>query len=233
MTFNKDKFLQCKSYNDPFPVLEIRNFLNKDEAQLACEILDKADFDEFVMGNRKNIRKGTKLFGDFINKNKFISDLYNFFNDINQYEYILEKLLKLSKSSKLEFNLSKKPENFNKDYYAYKSTLHNKNFIKMTSNYLGKKFPKIFKKFFECFFLDMAFAEARRGYKIETHTDKPTRIIVFLLYLNDLNEEEGGGLEIYSTKSTDDKPTLHHTFKPKAGKLIAFLSNPVSFHNVQ
>jgi Rps23 Pro-64 3,4-dihydroxylase Tpa1-like proline 4-hydroxylase len=83
----------------------------------------------------------------------------------------------------------------------------------------------------------MNYSIATRGYNLPTHTDKKTRILVFLLYLNDLNENSGGALEIYSkidkkTNSTDKKFFLENKFQPKKGKLIVFLSNPVSYHNV-
>ena len=72
----------------------------------------------------------------------------------------------------------------------------------------------------------MIFYIAGKGYEIKTHVDKPTRIIVLMLFLNDLTEEDGGAFEIYS-KEKDNNPT--YGFKPEAGKLVAFLSNPGSF----
>ena len=78
----------------------------------------------------------------------------------------------------------------------------------------------------------MNYSLALKGYKLNTHTDKKTRMIVFLLYLNEL-EDKGGDLEIYSqNKSPHKKFSIERSFKPKAGKLIIFLSNPISFHNV-
>jgi len=233
MTFSKDRFLNYKSYTDPFPIIEITNFLSKEEAQLSCEMLDKADFDEIVMENRKNIRKGTEIFKNFLIKNKIMNDLYKFFNNEKQYEYWLEKLISLSNESKLEYKLLSRPKNFREEYYAYKNTVHNKSLIKKILNFVSKKFSNIYQKLHEFYFFDMVFAVAGKGYKMKTHADKPTRIIVFLLYLNNLNEDEGGGLEIYSRQNDNEELTIHHKFKPEAGKLIVFLSNPISFHNVE
>jgi len=233
MTFSKDRFLNYKSYSDPFPIFEITNFLSKKEAQLACEILDKADIDEIVMENRKNIRKGTENFKNFLIKNKFMNDLYKFFNNEKQYEYWLEKLISLTNESKLKYKLLSRPKNFKEEYSVYKNTLHNKNLIKKISNYVSKKFSSIYQKLNQFYFFEMVFAIAGKGYKMKTHTDKPTRIIVFLLYLNNLNEDEGGSLEVYSRQNHNEELKIHHKFKPEAGKLIVFLSNPISFHNVE
>ena len=233
MTFDSDRLLNCKTHYNPFPILEINDFLNKEEAELACKILDDTNFDETNMVNRKNVRKGTKNFDYFIEKNKFFSDLFAFFNDENQYKYLFEKLSAISSNSDLKFEIVDKPDSFKNDYYAYKNTVHKNKISKKIWNFFIKKFPKIFDKYFSFTFLDMIFAEAGAGYRLETHTDKPTRVIVFLLYLNDLKDDEGGSLEVYSNNNEKNELIVHSKFKPKAGKLIVFLSNPVSFHNVE
>ena len=40
---------------------------------------------------------------------------------------------------------------------------------------------------------------AKKGYKLKTHKDKDNRMVVFLLYLNKL-DETGGSFEIYSKR---------------------------------
>ena len=232
MTFPENRFSQCISYNDPFPCLEFTNFLSKEETQQLCDIFEKSKFDEFVMGNRKNIRKGTKNFNNIVNDNKIVSDIYNFFNNENQFEYLIGKLLSISKNSKNNFKINNRPKTFKDKFYAYKIGVHNLHLIKKFFEFFKRKFPNLNKKFFSCYFLDMVFAIAGKGYEIKTHVDKPTRIIVLMLFLNDLKEEDGGAFEIYS-KEKDNDPTLFKRFKPEAGKLVAFLSNPASFHNVQ
>ena len=185
------------------------------------------------MINRKNIRKGTENFEELIEKNKLFKDLYKFFNSENQYKYLFEKLSLISSNSNLRFEIIDKPKGFKSDYYAYKKTIHKKKIGKRIANFFIKRFPKIFNKYYSFTFLDMIFAESGAGYKLETHTDKPTRVIVFLLYLNDLEDDEGGSLEVYSNDNESKQLTVKNKFKPKAEKLIAFLSNPVSFHNVE
>ena len=85
---------------------------------------------------------------------------------------------------------------------------------------------------------------AGNGYKREIHRDSDERLIVFLLYLNDLdNNTEGGELEIYNYLKTNSKkinPTpsvndcaLIEKIKPSAGKLVIFKNDDTSFHAVR
>ena len=50
----------------------------------------------------------------------------------------------------------------------------------------------------------MDFSQAEKGYFREPHHDKNTRLINFLIYFNDLNESDGGALDIYGYKSLPD-----------------------------
>ena len=55
---------------------------------------------------------------------------------------------------------------------------------------------------------------------------------MFLLYLNELNDK-GGHLEVLSkNENLNGDFNIDRKFKPEVGKLIVFLSNPISFHNV-
>ena len=56
----KERLLNYKSHNDPFPVIEISNFLDQEECIVATRILQNTKYDEFVRLNRSNIRKGSK-----------------------------------------------------------------------------------------------------------------------------------------------------------------------------
>tara|TARA_Y100000741_G_C18182759_1_gene530061 strand:- start:728 stop:1072 length:345 start_codon:yes stop_codon:yes gene_type:complete len=87
----------------------------------------------------------------------------------------------------------------------------------------------------------MDFSLAQSGYFREPHHDKNTRIINFLIYFNDLNEEDGGSLDIYGYKSMpkvfktqpdEDLIIKQKSFLPKKKQLIIFLSNPISIHGV-
>ena len=232
MKLEKERLLNFKEIYDPFPVMEIDNFLSKEEAEECVRILEEKEFDEFVNEGRKNIRMGTKKFSRTIKENNILSSIYKFFNDEKIFDIILKDLEKISKNSKKKFTLINKPEYFKKNFFAYKRSIHNKNYLKKISNFLFNKFLKKIGFFKDQFYFEMNYSLAFKGYKLDTHTDKKTRIIVFLLYLNEL-DDNGGHLEIYSkNENFKNNFNIEKKFKPQVGKLIIFLSNPVSFHNV-
>ena len=216
-------------YSEPFPILVFENFLNQKEAEDAINSINNEKFDEKVNEGRNNIRKGTKSFENTIKNKNILSELYSFFNNKEVFENLLLKLEKVSKSSKNDFKINNKPNHFKNNFYEYKKKVHNKNFFKKILNYVNKK---IFKNYnYNSFYFEINFSMAEKGYKLKTHRDKESRMVVFLLYLNKLNEE-GGSFEVYSKKN-DDNFVLERKFNPESGKLIVFLSNPLSYHNVE
>ena len=232
MKLEKERLLDFRKIHDPFPVMEIDNFLSKEEAQECVNILEKKSFDEFVNEGRKNIRMGTEKFSNITKENNILSGIYKFFNDEKIFNIIYKDLEKISKDSKKKFTLINKPKHFKHRFFAYKKSIHNNNYIKKISNFLFKKILKKISYFKDQFYFEMNYSLALKGYKLNTHTDKKTRMIVFLLYLNEL-DDKGGDLEIYSqNKSSHKEFNIERSFKPKVGKLIVFLSNPISFHNV-
>ena len=93
------------------------------------------------------------------------------------------------------------------------------------------------------FFLHLDYSVAQVEYNREPHHDSNTRIINFLLYLNTLENNNGGALEIYNYKNNDnlnfkitsnkENLEINKKISPKAGKLIDFLSSPKSIHAVE
>ena len=87
------------------------------------------------------------------------------------------------------------------------------------------------------------YSVAKVGYTREIHRDSDSRVIVFLLYLNNLEDYvEGGSLKIQSSKIDKKKyaPRIENEnadvvneFKPKAGRLIMFLNTANSYHSVE
>jgi len=86
-------------------------------------------------------------------------------------------------------------------------------------------------------------SRAANGYTREIHRDSDSRAIVFLIYLNDLdNSGEGGELNLYEycgPERGDPPPTpedsvckLLHSIKPQRGSLVAFENGNDSFHGV-
>ncbi len=80
---------------------------------------------------------------------------------------------------------------------------------------------------------------SKKGYTREVHRDSDSRVIVFLLYLNSLEEDVGGKLCLY--KSINEKtiydpiPKISSVEKfeqitPSSGKLIMFLNTSNAYH---
>ena len=239
----KDRLSNFKIYNDPFPILEFNNFLNIEESKIATDILKNSDFDEIKDGGRKNVRKGSKNFYYFLEKNKVFKDIYYFLNNEEIFNYFAKKLKNISNGSSLKFEIKNLPNKFKPDFYEYKRDIHKFNFFQRLKSFTYKKIPKRIQNLFNFYFFDLVFCYAKKGYQTPIHRDKNSRIIVFLLYLNNLTENDGGCLEIYKNVKkfenqnivipNSDDVYLKHKIKPEAGKLIVFQSNPVSFHKAQ
>ena len=60
LTVTIQRFVNFKKHLNPFPIIEIEHFLSKEESLEIFKILNDAKYDEKVMGNRRNIRKGLK-----------------------------------------------------------------------------------------------------------------------------------------------------------------------------
>lgn len=93
--------------------------------------------------------------------------------------------------------------------------------------------------------LDILFdiSQAVNGYKREIHRDSDSRLIVFLLYLNELDEGGVGGtlnLFNYCGKDHDDPDpqpnpescSLIKAIAPEKGKLVIFKNDNHAFHSV-
>ena len=86
------------------------------------------------------------------------------------------------------------------------------------------------------------FSKSPNGYKREIHRDSDSRTIVFLIYLNELdNKGSGGDLNLHQYKNLHSKIPAHpkndecviiKTIPPKTGLLITFLNSHDSLHSV-
>ena len=86
-----------------------------------------------------------------------------------------------------------------------------------------------------------SYSKAGNGYKREIHRDSDSRLIVCVLYLNELPETgEGGSFDIYK-RVKEDKNLAQpsntscekiESIKPGVGKLIIFLNEDSSYHAV-
>ena len=235
----KEKLLNYKSYADPFPLIEISNFLDEKQCAEATNVLKSSKFDEFVRLNRSNIRKGSNSFKKLLEENNVFDELYNFFNCEEQYKFLSKELEKVSIKSKNNFVMKNKPRAFKKDLFKYKSSIHGNNIVSKFIHFIKNN---IVNKFVNYYYFDLHFSIANKGYAMATHRDNDTRFLTFLLYFNTLQEDEGGRFEIYKKKNNfdlnvirpdDQNVIVEKRIKPEAGKLIVFLSNPLSYHNAE
>ena len=103
-------------------------------------------------------------------------------------------------------------------------------------NYLLRKKPLIP-------LFDYSFSS--NGYGREIHRDSDNRLIVVLLYLNDLDQSTlGGDLEIYKIKKEKIEQNIYppqpnkkdcdleYIIKPKKGRLVMFVNQFNSYHGV-
>jgi hypothetical protein len=104
------------------------------------------------------------------------------------------------------------------------------------------KFSKIFYPFSRPVELLFDYSVAGQGYKREIHRDTDSRLIVFLIYLNQFNDDNqsGGNLELYelldgNNNYAQPKPEfckIKEIIKPQVGKLVVFLNSSNSYHAV-
>jgi Rps23 Pro-64 3,4-dihydroxylase Tpa1-like proline 4-hydroxylase len=215
-----------KSLNNPFPHIVIDNFL--DEAQykkILNEILevDKKYNINSVMGGRYQYSI------DLFDENCHTKKLFDFFNSGLTYKKI----------QNLFINIPKNDTSENSEYLIdekkFTHFLKKKNILQ---NILKRLFPKFFKK---KLFLHMDFSVAKNNYFRDPHHDKNTRIISFLLYLNTIDNNQGGSLKLYKFKKNQkyerfpsyDKIEFVKKIEPKGGRLVIFLSCPNSIHEVE
>lgn len=217
----KYSFKKRKILKKPFPILIIKNFINKiNQNKIIKEILNvekKIDVEK-VMGGR--YQYSNHLF----KKNDLCNDIYDYFNKKETFQ----KILGIVDNNKKQFHIK---DNQYKKFLKKTNILHS----------LTKKFfPSLLKN---SFFLEMDFSVAKNNYYREPHHDKDTRILSFLIYLNNTKNSNGGSLEIYKFKKNYNKlferfPKKHNLklykkIKPQFGQFIAFISSPDSIHGVE
>ena len=193
-------------------------------------------------------------FSKLYNNSKDWRQLVDKFKSEKFLEYFLNELNIQNKNFKIKDfffknQLSKFEEKYKKLSSKAVQTLNTKSLLKFTLFRIFKNFSFYFFKFKNVFSktknLELLFdySQAGNGYFREIHRDSDERMIVFLLYLNELDiEASGGSLNIYkynklldeNIKLTPNKENcdLINSIKPETGKLVIFLNNDTSFHSV-
>jgi len=218
-----------KIKKSPFPLLIINNFIDKKlSKELASEINKTKSFDDLVMNGRFRVNKGSNNFKNLL-KNSI--KLKKFYNSINNYNFY-KKLYKL-----LNDNFKKENWELNNNISRYSK----KNYGLQKGVKLTKNLEKIFKK--NTLNLDIDFSSCANGYYRSPHRDRDSRVINFLLYLNNVKKKEGGQLEVYDIKKNnliDHYPRFPNiknlkkvqNLRPISSTFIFFKSTPNSYHGV-
>ena len=224
-------FDKLKINYSPFPYIEISDFISKNySSKLRNEILSYDGFDDKVMVNRKRINKGSKNFEKIISNSDNINQIYEYLNDIETFK----KLYSLFDLKKSQWIITENLNNFSKKNFGKQSNSYYEKIIKFFAE------KKILKTKIN---LDIDFSVSGKGYYRGPHRDRETRILNFLLYLNDFDKEDGGDLKIFKYNKdqysdqvnyprfpNNELVTETYSAFPKEGKLVVFLSTPNSYH---
>lgn len=236
MNSNSNRFKNKSVFTEPFPILVYKNFLTEKENKEIYQVIKNHDsFDAEKFGGRKQIRMGSQNFEKIIDNNSSLKNVSNFLNNKDTFKYFLKEINNLTSQNNFNFELddSFKYEKNPKDLFFKKNSSRLSKFFKKIKNIYKLKKQEIA--------LQIDFSLSSKGYRREPHTDKPTRILVMLIYFNNLSKEDGGSLDIYKYKNSklnyNSQPSSKelckmYSFVPKARSLIVFQSNPVSVHSV-
>ena len=196
--------------------IEIDNFIDSDELIKLKNQVNKLEFNSTskAMVNRLRIMNTDNDFKKILANNSSIQEFYNKLNN----KFFFTKLIDyFNRKYNKQLSLYKKM-NFIPRPYKY---FVNYNTTKKLSRY--RLYSKLFKKNFH---LSFDISKSGKNYYRELHRDTNNRYIVFLYYLNTLDQNAGGEL-VFRSNNLKDK-----IIKTKENKLICFISNNSSHHMV-
>tara|TARA_B100001093_G_C26821019_1_gene1011897 strand:- start:1047 stop:1841 length:795 start_codon:yes stop_codon:yes gene_type:complete len=224
---------------NPYPIIVFKDFLDNQEIKYMSEYFkkNKTDFDKNVMGGRNTVLKGGIKYRTFIEKNILGKTLDDFFDNPETFNYIKKELDNCKTKSKRKFYTKFNSFTYKKNYLE---ELKDRFFISKIKNKLIRYHSQIKDRgIIHC---HMDFSEAKAGYQREPHHDTENRIISFLLYFNDFEQNNGGNFQIYDFLSENEsyskRPNINNLklvkeITPTAGTLVAFYSSPNSIHGVE
>lgn len=231
MKLNLDKITKIDS---SYPVIIIDNFISiLNSKKIINEINLFSKFDDNVMNGRNRINKGSKNFKIFLKNSKISSVLYQNINKFSFFKKIYKLINDYEKKQRWFFN-SKDIKSFSIENYGKQKDTFFDSLMEILKIYNLKK---------TTLNLDIDFSKSQSGYNRGPHRDRDSRIINFLLYLNDIKKKEGGCFEVYNLKSkmkNYEYPRfpqikslkLVKKITPKAGTIVIFKSFPDSYHAV-
>lgn len=224
--FEKKNFLEKKYYNELKKTFPVKNLLIKEQKEGLKLSLDNKHSDFF----------------NFIEKNKIWSDFYNLVNSekfVLRFYYLIEQeILKIEKRKNL-----KKIAYINYDY---------------KSNFFSKLKKKITNRIFTNLRLGFQFSIIRNNCFIPPHCDTTNKLLSLMIYFPDENPKidkkiEELGTNFYEKKKIDksffdgwdskllseestkiffDNYYLFYKSKFESNKLVGFIKNDKSWHDV-
>ena len=229
----------------------IENFLSEDKSEklisFSKKFLENNNEAISYHGNRTEVFSTHNSFDKMIIGSKEWEDLNNYFFSQKFFDFACKKLM----IKNINFELTKF---YNlKKYDALNRSRKNVSLIadnELIKIYLSRKFRQLISKIkFNSFFnkkkyLELLYGISRAGnsYKQAIHRDSDSRLIIFLLYLNDISDEGiGGNLDIYKKIGkieNIENPNLSSIEKvksitPKAGRMVLFQNQDDAYHGVE
>ena len=228
----------------------IENFINEEKCKklvnFSENFLDNCNETIGYHGNRTEIFSTHNSFQKMLANFKEWDDLNSYFFSQKFFDFACKKLLIENSNFKLtKFYNLKKFDVLNRNR-KNTSLVSDNELIKI---YLSRKFRQLTSKIkFNNFFnkkkyLELLYGLSRAGnnYKQAIHRDSDSRLIVFLLYLNETSKDSiGGNLDIYKKIGKVDNienPNLSSLEKiksiaPKTGRMVIFQNHDDSYHGV-
>ena len=228
----------------------IDNFLNKNSCEklikFSNDLLDNNSETINYHGNRSEIFSTYNSFQSMILNEKEIKDFNEYLSSNEFFELVCEKLsIKTSDFELVKYYNTQKFDILNKNRKNI-SLIPDNQLLKIfvTRKIRQLKVKKIFNNYFskkKKLELLYGLSKAGNNYKQAIHRDSDSRLIIFLIYLNDIDEKAiGGNLDLYrkiGEISDIEKPNINSlekitSIKPKEGRLVIFKNEDYAYHGV-
>jgi Rps23 Pro-64 3,4-dihydroxylase Tpa1-like proline 4-hydroxylase len=228
----------------------IDNFLNKEKCKKLINFSDNLlNSNEAISyhGNRSEIFSTYSLFQNMIANQIETKNFNDYLFSKEFFDLVCEKLsIETSDFKLIKYYNTQKFDILNKNRKNV-SLIPDNQLIKIffTRKIRQLKAKTIFNNFFskkKKLELLYGLSKAGNNYKQAIHRDSDSRLVVFLIYLNDTNENAtGGNLDLYKKigKINDiENPNINSlekviSIKPKEGRLVVFKNEDNAFHGVE
>lgn len=186
--------------------------------------------------SRKNFVSGGKYFKKFLKHSKVFGNLYDNLISPTFFNSIIAKNINVIKSKGLNININRFSNEgrdilrfsprWSVNWFIFKliTVIFNFPFI---GYMLQKLVFKVSGVVYSC-----ALASSSGGYDVKVHTDNRYKIVVGLLYLNELPQGSGGQTLFHKYVSNANYDELSRV-DPKPGRLVLFINSDDAYHSVK